>query len=450
MTRLRVRYPVVSLFSGAMGLDCGLDQAGLSIRVAVESNAAAVATIRANRPRLPVFEKPIKDVPTAELLKTAGLRIGEAFAVVGGPSCQSFSTAGQRESIADQRGTMFREFVRIVKEARPRFFIMENVRGVMSAAIRHRPLAKRGPGHPHLSAEEELGSAFKLMLSELAETNYYVLFDVINAADYGAPQIRHRVIVLGSRDGELLTMPTATHSEAARNGGKAWVTLRQALNGLEDPDPEFEPIRGRKAKLLELIPPGGNWRSLPKSKQRSAIGSAYDSWGGRSGFLRRLDWDAPAPSVTSRPNSKATLMCHPDEIRPLTVSECARLQQFPPDYRFVGSVLQKYSQIGNAVPVGLGRALGRHLRLIAETGNRTRHSALCGKVATSEATLTRMSQRPHTILNPRRMREDEDTKAARDWLAHRPAADSGKQVLTISPIPTLPLRVRRNTEEATG
>jgi DNA (cytosine-5)-methyltransferase 1 len=420
MTRASVRYPVISLFSGAMGLDHGLERAGLSIRAAVESNAAAVDTITANRPRLPVLARLLEKVPTAELLQTAGLVEGEPFVVAGGPSCQSFSTAGLRGSFADSRGTMFREFVRVVNQTRPRFFMMENVRGMLSAAILHRPLAQRGPGHPTLSAEEELGSAFRLMLRELAETNYYVVFDVLNAADYGTPQVRQRLIVLGSRDGEFLSMPPRTHARERANGLKPWVTLREALGDLEDPDPEFESIQGARAKLLRKIPPGGNWRSLPVAKRQEAIGSAFDSWGGRSGFLRRLDWDQPAPSVTSRPSSKATFMCHPDEIRPLSVAECARLQQFPSDWEFRGSLLQKYAQIGNAVPVGLGKALGSHLRRFAESGVRQRRSDLCGTVAcASQLTLDRLAARPHTILNPQRMREVADTKSAREWLAKR-------------------------------
>jgi DNA (cytosine-5)-methyltransferase 1 len=266
--------------------------------------------------------------------------------------------------------------------------------------------------------EETLGSAFRLMLSELADTGYYVVFDVLNAADYGSPQVRHRLIVLGSRDGELLSMPPVSHGPSPTKGLRRWRTLRDALRDLSDPTPEFEAINGKRAELLASIPPGGNWKSLPESEQRTAIGSAFDSWGGRSGFLRRLDWDRPAPAVTSRPSSKATFMCHPDHTRPLTVAECARLQQFPVDWQFQGSLMQKYAQIGNAVPVGLGMALGRHLRqLSADT---LRRSDLCGHVACgSQVTLDRMNSRPQTILNPRRMRGDPDSDAAKRWLAEQ-------------------------------
>src|SRR5690606_24684393 len=121
------------------------------------------------------IEKRIEEVPTKEILRKAGLKRGEATVVTGGPSCQSFSTAGNRGSVSDPRGGMFREFLRVVREARPRFFVMENVRGVLSAAVKHRPLNKRGPGFPPLSEEEELGSALKLILDELRSLGYYVV-----------------------------------------------------------------------------------------------------------------------------------------------------------------------------------------------------------------------------------------------------------------------------------
>ncbi len=147
---MKPRPTVISLFSGALGLDLGLEQAGFELRVAVECNRFAVDTIKVNRPQLPIVEKRIEETTTAEILEKANLRAGEATVVTAGPSCQAFSTAGRRGSIGDPRGRLFREFLRVVREARPRFFVMENVRGVLSAAIRHRPLNKRGPGFPRL------------------------------------------------------------------------------------------------------------------------------------------------------------------------------------------------------------------------------------------------------------------------------------------------------------
>ena len=363
---------------------------------------------------MPLIEEHIEDVPTATILEKARLEVGAAAVVVGGPSCQPFSTAGQRGSMDDPRGVMFMEFLRVVREARPRFFIMENVRGVLSAAARHRPLGERGPGFPRLKPEEELGSAFSMMLKELKRLGYYVIFDVLNTADYGTPQTRERVIFLGSRDGEPLAIPVPTHSKAGGDGKRRWVTLRKGLNGLTERRPVFSPLSEMKKDFIRLIPEGGNWRDLPTKLQPKALGGAYKSWGGRGGFFRRLSWDRPAPALTTRPDSKATMLCHPTKLRPLSVREYARLQQFPLSWRFEGGPPQQYIQVGNAVPVGLGRALGRALRQAMR--GRKRRARLRTIWCPNEGLLKRLAGRPRTVLNPIRMRKVKGKAAVKKWL----------------------------------
>lgn len=407
------RPTVISLFSGALGLDLGLERAGFEVRAAVECQRNAVATLERNRPGV-VIAKRIEQVCTAELLEHARLRAEEPFAISGGPSCQAFSTAGQRGSFEDPRGTMFREFLRVVTEARPQFFVMENVRGVLSAAVRHRPLNRRGPGCSPLDAEEELGSAFRLIVKELRDTGYYVVFGVVNAADYGVPQTRERVVFLGSRDGRDVRIPAPTHSRDGEGGLPRWRTLEDALTGLCDKQPTYTRLSPFKRKYMARIPEGGNWRDLPTRSQKVALGGAYVSWGGRSGFFRRLAWDRPAPALTTRPDSKATMHCHPTETRPLSIREYARIQQFPDDWEFVGSVPQQYVQIGNAVPVGLGEALGR--ALIAAADTRRKASRLGTVVCHDPDLIDRMSRRPKTVLNPPRMRTDQTLASARTWM----------------------------------
>jgi DNA (cytosine-5)-methyltransferase 1 len=408
------QLPVISLFSGALGLDLGLEQAGYTIATAVECNRFAIQTIKQNRGDVPLIEEKIEDVPTGDILKKADLKVGEAVVLTGGPCCQSFSTAGQRGSVSDPRGSMFRQFVRVVNEARPRFFIMENVKGVLSAAVKHRPLKERGPGYPPLKPDEELGSAFRLILKELKSTGYHITFDVLNAADFGVPQTRERVIFVGSRDGEPVEMPEPIHAREPTGGLKPWVTLREALHGLEDPKPAYSELLESKKRYLKLIPAGGNWRDLPKRLHATALGGAYASWGGRGGFLRRLAWDRPAPALTTRPDSKATMLCHPRKLRPLSVAEYTRLQQFPDDWRFAGGVPQQYIQAGNAVPVGLGNAIGVALR---KAMRRRAQEGLLGKVVCANSDLLdRMSRRPRTILNPARMRKVKTIEAAKKWL----------------------------------
>lgn len=400
-----------------MGLDLGLERAGFRVAVAVERNPYAAATIRKNRPDLTVIDRPIEDVSTDEIFEAAGLHPGEPMVVSGGPSCQVFSTAGQRRSLDDPRGTLFEQFVRVVDEAQPRFFVMENVRGLLSAAVKHRPLRERGPGYPPLSKDEELGSALRVVTSELRGLGYYVVFDVLNAADFGVPQMRHRLVFLGSRDGEPISMPVPTHDQHGTAGREKWQTLKNAIVGLEDDEVEFYRFCPSKEKYLIQVPVGGNWRDLPQAVRKEALGRAYDSWGGRSGFFRRLSWDEPSPALTTRPDSKATTLCHPTKLRPLTVGEYARIQQFPEDWEFSGMVRKKYEQVGNAVPLGLGEAIGRAIRATM----RRRARVDTGLVECWNLDLlTKMCRRPRTIVNPPRMRDDTDQETISNWLDDAP------------------------------
>lgn len=389
---------VISLFSGAMGLDLGLEAAGHEVAVAVETDATAIATIKLNRPNLPVIAKPIEQVKTAEILSVAGLKPGGDFIVAGGPCCQAFSTVGKRASLEDPRGSLFLQFVRVVRQARPTFFLMENVRGLLSAAERHRPLRLRGPGHPPLAEDELLGSAFAKVVDGLRALGYYTIFDVLNAADYGTPQKRERFIALGSRDGHPLLMPIPTHSSDPSSPLPRWVTLKKALSSIpSNAIHKFEPLNPIQQRFLPLVPAGGYWRSLPIELQREALGKAFDSWGGRTGFLRRLSWDRPAPSLVTTPTSRATLLGHPSENRPLSILEYARIQEFPPDWKFAGSVGATYRQIGNAVPLGLGRALGEALKKARRCKRRVHER---GVFCFNEQLLEKLARRPATVLNP--------------------------------------------------
>lgn len=405
--------PVISLFSGAMGLDLGLERAGFRVAVALECNPYAVATIRGNRPDLPLIDRPIEQVTTKEILEAAGLKPGDPVVVAGGPSCQVFSTAGARGSLGDPRGELFEHFARVVRESQPRFFVMENVRGLLSAAARHRPLNKRGPGHPPLAPDEELGSAFQVVTEHLRQLGYYTVFDILNSADFGTPQTRQRLLLLGSRDGEALRMPTPTHARNGEGGRAKWRTLRDAVGDLAETEPEFYTFCPAKEKFLKQVPEGGNWRDLPEDVRKEALGRAFDSWGGRSGFFRRLAWERPSPALTTRPDSKATSLCHPTELRPLSVREYARVQEFPDHWSFAGPVRKKYEQVGNAVPLSLGEAAGRALRSVMAM------PSVSGRLGHVECfnldLLTKLMKRPRTIVNPPRMRNDTETETIGDW-----------------------------------
>ena len=420
---MKIDRPIISLFSGAMGLDLGLEAEGFETVVALEKNKIAAETIRLNKGKdFPVINEPIEDVEVKDILNVAGLAPGDAFVLTGEPCCQSFSTAGKRRSLADdERGTLFRHFKRMVSGARPRFFVMENVKGMLSAAVRHRPLDERGPGFPPLTPEEELGSAFKVIREELAELKYYIIFGLVNCADYGVPQKRYRVIFIGSRDGEDIALPKATHSKNGDHGTDRWVTLKDAIGGMNG-KPEFVPFPEDRKDLLKCLTPGQNWSDLPKMLQRGALGAAADTWGGRTGFCRRLAWDVPAPTLTTDPIGRATTLCHPTKLRPLSVQECAKLQQFPDSWTFSGATRQKYTQIGNAVPTGLGSAIGRMLRHVAqntkENGLPLNAASRLGTVVAADAAMEkRIANRPKTQLHPAWRRKNGDVAEAKKWLA---------------------------------
>ena len=408
-----MKRPVISLFSGAMGLDLGFEAAGFEIALALECDTIPVATIVRNRPSLPIIDRPIEDVPSIEILETAQLERGEPFAVVGGPSCQFFSTAGRRKSLGDPRSEMFKHFVRVIRETRPRFFVMENVKGLLSAAVRHRPLIQRGPGYPPLEEDEQLGSAFGVFAQTLRELGYYCVFDVLNAADFGVPQSRQRLVIVGSRDGKRVRMPVPTHNSTGAGGLPKWRTLGEALEGFIEHKPEYYPFCAARERFLKLIPEGGNWRQLPEELRSEALGRAFQSWGGRSGFFRRLSRERPSPALTTRPDSKATTLCHPTELRPLTVGEYARIQQFPDDWVFEGNVRKKYEQIGNAVPIGLGTAIGESL--VAVSRSHVREDRLGSFETYNMDLLSKLIRRPKTIVNPPRMRQDDEKNTISDW-----------------------------------
>jgi DNA (cytosine-5)-methyltransferase 1 len=407
---------VISLFSGAMGLDLGLEAAGFDVKAAVEVNKWAAATIERHRSEhgLTLFRDRVEDVTTDQLLEAAGAKRGEVALVSGGPSCQTFSTAGHRRSLGDDRGWLFKHFTRVVREAQPRFFVMENVRGILSAAVQHRPLAERGPGFPTLTAEEQHGSAFRLILEELRGLGYYVVFGLVDAADYGAAQHRQRLVFLGSRDGEDVRIPEPTHGPRTAS---PYRTLRDALKGLDDSDPVLRPLPPEWARFLKRVPEGGNWRDLSPKMQREALGAAYVSWGGRSGFFRRVAWDRPTPAVTTNPAAKATMLAHPSELRTLSVRELARLQGFSDDWTFAGGVHPQFSQVGNAVPLPLGEAVGNVFSSLM-AGESTADTTRCGIVACADVKLVeRFNARPRTVLNPQRMRGDATLASARKWMA---------------------------------
>lgn len=350
---------VISLFSGAMGLDLGLTKAGLNVAIGQDSDGNCVNTMRTNGHR--VLGGDIRDIEPQQLLELTGLSTGEPFLICGGPPCQPFSTAGKRMGINDPRGSLFMDFIRMIDYIRPRFFIMENVKGIMSAPLKHVPLAERDENDP----EQRLGTVLDVILSEFDKLGYKAVYGVLDAVNYGVPQFRERFVLIGSRDNEEIYLPFPTHFQMHQEKDYHWQTVRTAIEDLEFNCGECASLSEERLKILKMVPEGGNWRDLPKDMIPIAMGGAYNSGGGKVGFYRRLSYDQPSPTVVTSPVQKATMMCHPRQDRPLSVQEYARIQQFPDNWIFTGSTAAKYRQIGNAVPVGLAEAIGKAVISVA-------------------------------------------------------------------------------------
>lgn len=351
---------VISFFSGAMGLDIGLEQAGLNVVIGQDFEPACVETMRANGHN--VLGGDIREIEPQQMLDLAGLRVGEPFLVCGGPPCQPFSTAGKRLGINDPRGSLFMDYIRMIDYIKPRFFIMENVKGIMSAPLKHVPLAERSKNEP----EQQLGTVLDVILAEFNKLGYKTVYGVLDAVNYGVPQFRERFVLLGSRDHEDIFLPFPTHFQMHQKAEYRWKTVGQAIEDIEDEGGECATLSPDRAHYLEMVPEGGNWKDLPEEIRKNAMGGAYESGGGKVGFYRRLSYSQPSPTVVTSPIQKATMMCHPRANRPLSVHEYARIQQFPEEWIFVGTTSAKYKQIGNAVPVGLAEAIGRAIIATAD------------------------------------------------------------------------------------
>jgi DNA (cytosine-5)-methyltransferase 1 len=323
------QYTVLELFAGAGGLAVGLENAGLKCVVLNEIDKWACQTLRQNRPQWNVLEGDIKDFSFHDYNNKVDV-------VTGGFPCQAFSYAGKKLGLNDARGTLFYEFARVVQEVNPLICIGENVRGLLS---------------------HQKGRTLQGMISILDEIGYRVApIQILKAVKYRVPQKRERLILVGIRKDIPLSFeyPKPHHKiynlEDALKKGALFNSDVPKSNGAQYPV--------YKKEILDMIPPKGYWRDLPVEKQKEYMGGSFFLGGGKTGMARRIGWDEPSLTLTCSPAQKQTERCHPDETRPFTVREYARIQTFPDEWVFAGSVAQQYKQIGNAVPVNLGQEVG--------------------------------------------------------------------------------------------
>ncbi|MDQ0477271.1 DNA (cytosine-5-)-methyltransferase [Chryseobacterium sp. MDT2-18] len=322
-------YRVLELFAGAGGLAVGMEKAGLKCVALNEIDKYACETLRKNRPNWNVLEGDIKDFNFSEYYNRVDV-------VTGGFPCQAFSYAGKRLGFEDARGTLFYEFARVVKEVNPPICIGENVKGLLS---------------------HENGKTLQGMISILDEIGYNVVpVKVLKAINFNVPQKRERLILVGIRKDIDLKYEYPKPYKKIYN-------LRDALKKGELFDTNVPQSTGAKYPeskkvVLDLVPPKGYWRDLPLEIQKDFMGASFYLGGGKTGMARRIGWDEPCLTLTCSPAQKQTERCHPDETRPFTVREYARIQTFPDNWQFSGSTSQQYKQIGNAVPVNLGKEVG--------------------------------------------------------------------------------------------
>jgi len=322
-------FKVLELFAGAGGLALGLEKAGLKCCALNEFDHWAAETLRINRPNWNVIEGDIRNL-SFDYLKD------QVDVVTGGFPCQAFSYAGKKLGLQDIRGTLFYEFARVVNEVRPKICIGENVRGLLS---------------------HDKGRTLEGMRSVLDDLGYKTLEPkVLKAINFNVPQKRERLILIGIRkDIDVKFEYPKPNSEI--------FTLRDALQKGRLFDCDVPYSTGTKYPLskkviLDLVPQGGYWRDLPLDIQKEYMQKSYYLGGGKTGMARRISWDEPSLTLTCSPAQKQTERCHPDETRPFTVREYARIQTFPDKWKFAGPVSSQYKQIGNAVPVNLAKAIG--------------------------------------------------------------------------------------------
>ena len=325
-------FTSLELFAGCGGLALGLEMSGFTTIGLVEIDRSAAETLKTNRPNWNVICADIRDIASHNLEELFSIKKGELDLLSGGPPCQSFSTIGKRLGFADSRGQLFTYYTEFLRQLAPKMLIFENVKGLR--------------GHDN-------GHTYATILEAFDAAGYVTNYEVLDAWDYGVPQRRQRLFTVGIRKDihEICEFEFPKPHE-----------YKPLLKDIKlDTDPGVEECARysqNKQKVMELIPPGGCWKDLPEDIAKEYMKQCWYMPGGKTGILRRFKLDEPSFTIMTAPSSKQADRCHPFEIRPFSYRENARIQTFPDDWVFCGSLSSKYRQIGNAVPVALAKDMG--------------------------------------------------------------------------------------------
>ncbi|HFU3701627.1 TPA: DNA cytosine methyltransferase [Streptococcus suis] len=323
----------IELFAGAGGLALGIEKAGFDTIGLVEFDSAAAETLKHNRPNWNVIHDDIANISKLDLEDYFSITKGELDLLSGGAPCQSFSYAGKRLGLEDTRGTLFFHYAVFLEKLQPKMFLFENVKGLTS---------------------HDKGKTYSTILNVFESEGYTVQSKVLNSWDYGVAQKRERMIMVGIRN-DLIDKITFEYPDKHE--------YKPVLRDILDNCPPSLGMQysENKRKIFELVPPGGYWRDIPEDIAKEYMKSTWEMGGGRTGILRRMSLDEPSLTVLTSPTQKQTERCHPIEARPFTVRENARIQSFPDDWEFKGSVGNQYKQVGNAVPVNLAYEVGKKI-----------------------------------------------------------------------------------------
>ncbi len=321
----------IELFSGAGGMALGIENAGFENLANVEIDKDACETLRMNRPNWIVLEEDIHIVAQKGMRNYINYH-GEIDLICGGVPCQAFSYAGKGKGFADTRGTLFHPMSQIIDELKPLTFILENVRGLTT---------------------HDRGRTLETMIDVFKNLGYKIVWNVLNAWDYDTAQKRERMFMVGIRD-DLIKRQTYPYLYPKPQEYKP--VLKDVLQNV--PKSVGREYSEKKYNVMKLVPLGGCWIDLPEDIAKDYMKGSYYLGGGKRGMARRMDWNEPSLTLTTAPDMKQTERCHPEETRPFTVREYARIQSFPDNWNFSGGITSQYKQIGNAVPVTLAKYMG--------------------------------------------------------------------------------------------
>lgn len=326
------KYTSVELFAGCGGLALGLEEAGFHHLLLNDFDKDACDTLKKNRNNWNVICGDVEALSNEDLCVKLSLKQGELDLLSGGYPCQAFSYAGKGLGLKDVRGTMFYYYAKILKQLLPKMFLVENVKGLVS---------------------HDKGRTLATMIELYENIGYNVKYKVLNAWNYNVAEKRERVVMVGIRKDLDIQYEFPTPSDYKP-------VLKDVLKdaplsiGAKYPD--------NKRKVFDLVPPGGCWRDLPDDIAKEYMKGSYYLGGGKTGMARRISWDEPSLTILCSPCMKQTDRCHPDESRPFTVRESARIQSFPDSWEFCGNMSSQYKQIGNAVPVNFAKAIGLSIK----------------------------------------------------------------------------------------